>query len=137
MPQLQTARHFVCEDQTSMEMHWGSLAWIHMAQDSDQWWCLRTLRVASRGRSMPMKWARFMTAIRFIRGAVARNQHAPRRMASSGMLRRVAPGRSSYTRVTRISELGTTLGVISNRQTLRRNIKCVRRLLVTASVVPS
>jgi hypothetical protein len=36
-----------------------------------------------------------------------------------------------------IGELGTTLGVTINRRTLRRNTKCVRRLLVTASVVPS
>jgi hypothetical protein len=35
--------------------------------------------------------------------------------------------------VTRIGELGTTLAVISNRRTLRRNTK----LLVTASVFPS
>jgi hypothetical protein len=59
-------------------------------------------------------------------------------MASSGMLRRVALVRTdlseelstSFIRVTRIGELGTTLNVISNRLTLRR-------LLVTASVVPS
>jgi hypothetical protein len=38
--------------------------------------------------------------------------------------------------VTRIGELGTTLAVTSNRRTLRRNIS-VRRLLATASVVPS
>jgi hypothetical protein len=53
-------------------------------------------------------------------------------MASSGMLRRVALVRTdvseqlsaSFIRVTRIDELGTTLDI-------------VRRLLVTASVVPS
>jgi hypothetical protein len=46
--------------------------------------------------------------------------------------------------MTRIGELGTTLAVTSNRRTLRRNTKKyqvflrrVRRLLVTASVVPS
>jgi hypothetical protein len=58
------------------------------------------------------------------------------------MLRRVAHVRTdvleelsaSFIRVTRIGELGTTLAVTSNRRTLRRN---VRRLLVTASVVPS
>jgi hypothetical protein len=52
---------------------------------------------------------------------------------SSGMLRRVALVRTdiseelsaSFIRVTRISELGTTL------------LRSVRRLLVTASVVPS
>jgi hypothetical protein len=52
------------------------------------------------------------------------------RMASSGMLRRVAVGRTdvlvelsaSVIRLTRIDGLGTTLGVTSNRFTLRRNI---------------
>jgi hypothetical protein len=66
-------------------------------------------------------------------------------MVSSGILRRVALVRTdvseelsaSFIRVTRIGELGTTLAVTSNRRTLRRNTKCVRRLLVTASVVPS
>jgi hypothetical protein len=43
---------------------------------------------------------------------------------------------ASIIRVTRIGELGTTLAVTSNRRTLRRNTS-VRRLLVTASVVPS
>jgi hypothetical protein len=70
-------------------------------------------------------------------------------MVSSGMLRRVAlvrtdvseePSASSI-RVTRIGELGTTLAATSNRCTLRRNtlvfLRCVRRLLVTANVVPS
>jgi hypothetical protein len=55
-------------------------------------------------------------------------------MASSGMIRRVALVRTdvseelsaSIIRVTRIGELGTTLAVTSNRQTL-----------VTANVVPS
>jgi hypothetical protein len=62
-------------------------------------------------------------------------------MVSSGMLRRVALVRTDVSeerkasiRVTRIGELGSTPAVTSNRCTLRRN---VRRLLVTASVVPS
>jgi hypothetical protein len=50
-------------------------------------------------------------------------------MASSGMLRRVALVRTdvseelsaSFTKVTRIGELGTTLAVTSNRRRLRRN----------------
>jgi hypothetical protein len=63
-------------------------------------------------------------------------------MVSSGMLRRVALVRtdvleefSASIRVTRIGELGTTLAVTKLYQLvfLRR----VRRLLVTASVVPS
>jgi hypothetical protein len=64
-----------------------------------------------------------------------------------GMLRRVALERTdvseelsaSFIRVTRIGELGTTLAVTSNRRMLRRNAKswCMRRLLVTASVVAS
>jgi hypothetical protein len=69
-------------------------------------------------------------------------------MVSSGMLRHVALVRTyvseetsaSFTRVTRIGELGTTLAVTSNQRTLRRNmvfLHSVRRLLVTASVVPS
>jgi hypothetical protein len=61
-------------------------------------------------------------------------------MVSCGVLRRVALVRTDVSeelsatiiRVTRIGELGT-LAVTSNRRTLRR----VRRLLVTASVVPS
>jgi hypothetical protein len=59
-------------------------------------------------------------------------------MASSGMLRRVTLVRTDvseelnafFIRVTRIGELGRTLAVTSTRRTLRR-------LLVTASVVPS
>jgi hypothetical protein len=60
-------------------------------------------------------------------------------MVSSGFLRRVAlvrtdvleePG-SSFIRVTKIGELGTTQAATSNRRTLRRNTKyLVRRLLV-------
>jgi hypothetical protein len=68
------------------------------------------------------------------------------RMASSGMVRRVALVRTdvsadrsaSVSRGTRIGELRTTLAVTSNRRTLRRNTRCsVRRLLVTAGIVPS
>jgi hypothetical protein len=61
------------------------------------------------------------------------------------LLRRVALVRtdvleepsSLFIRVTRIGELGITLAVTSIRRTLRRNTKCLGRLLVTASVVPS
>jgi hypothetical protein len=57
------------------------------------------------------------------------------RMPSSGMLRRVALVRTdvsmelsaSVFRVTRIGELGTTVGVASNRRTLRRNRRATRR----------
>jgi hypothetical protein len=68
--------------------------------------------------------------------SVVRPEHTqPRRMVSSGMLRHVALVRtdvseepsSSFIRVTRISELGTTLAVT----------RSVHRLLVTASIVPS
>jgi hypothetical protein len=52
-------------------------------------------------------------------------------MVSSEMLRRVALVRTdvseergaSFSRVTRIGELGTILAVTSNRRTLRRNTK--------------
>jgi hypothetical protein len=47
---------------------------------------------------------------------------------------------ASFIRVTRIDELGTTLAVTSNRRALRRDfvfLRSLRRLLVTASVVPS
>jgi predicted hotdog family 3-hydroxylacyl-ACP dehydratase len=66
-------------------------------------------------------------------------------MAFSGMLRRVAPVRTdvseelsaSIIRVTRIGELGTMLAVTSNRHTLHLVfLRSVRRLLVTATVVP-
>jgi hypothetical protein len=49
----------------------------------------------------------------------------------------------SFIRVTIIGELGATLAVTNNRRTLRRNtthlvfLRSVRRLLITASVVPS
>jgi hypothetical protein len=64
-------------------------------------------------------------------------------MASSGMLPRVALVRTdvseerstSIIRVTRIGKLRTTLASTNNRPTLRKN--SVRRLLVTANVVPS
>jgi hypothetical protein len=60
------------------------------------------------------------------------------------MLRRVALVRTdvseelsaSFIRVTRIDELETTLAVISNLHTLKF-LRSVRRLLVTAIVVPS
>jgi hypothetical protein len=39
--------------------------------------------------------------------------------------------------VTKIGELGTTQAATSNRRTLRRNTRSVRRLLVAACVVPS
>jgi hypothetical protein len=57
------------------------------------------------------------------------------RMASSGMLRRVAlvrndvseePG-ASFIRVTKIGALGTTQAATSNRRTLRRNTNTLRR----------
>jgi hypothetical protein len=61
------------------------------------------------------------------------------------MLRRVVLVRTdvseerstTFIRVTRIDELGTTIAVTSNRRTLRRNIRSVRRFLVTSIVVPS
>jgi hypothetical protein len=68
------------------------------------------------------------------------------KMASSRMLRRETLVRTdvseelsaSFIRVTRIGELGTTLAVTSNRRTLRLVfLRSVRRLLVTASAVPS
>jgi hypothetical protein len=66
-------------------------------------------------------------------------------MVSSGMLRCVALVRTdvsevlsaSFIRVTGIDELGTKLTVTSNRCTLLVLLCSVRRLLVTASVVPS
>jgi hypothetical protein len=66
-------------------------------------------------------------------------------MVSSRMLRRVALERTdvseklsaSFIRVTRIGELGTTLAGTSNRRTHLVFLRSVRRLLVTASVVPS
>jgi hypothetical protein len=68
-------------------------------------------------------------------------------MAFSGMLNHVALVRTdvseelsaSFIRVTRIGVLGTTLAVTSNRRKLQRMIflRSVRRLLITASVVPS
>jgi hypothetical protein len=65
------------------------------------------------------------------------------RMVSSGKLRRVALVRtdvseklsSSFIRVTRISELGTTLAVTSNRRTLRRNTKCEEWRLLSCYAV--
>jgi hypothetical protein len=65
-------------------------------------------------------------------------------MAPSEILRRVALVRTdaseelsaSFFRLTRIGELGTTIGVTSNRRTLLLFLPSVRRLLVTSSVVP-
>jgi hypothetical protein len=65
-------------------------------------------------------------------------------MVSSGMLHSVALVRTdvseelsaSFIRVTGIGELGTTLALTSNISTLVF-LRCVRRLLVTANVVPS
>jgi hypothetical protein len=63
-------------------------------------------------------------------------------MVSSGMLRRVTHVKtdvkeelSASIKVTRIGEVGT-LALTSNQRTLRRTNK-LRRLLVTANVVPS
>jgi hypothetical protein len=64
---------------------------------------------------------------------------------SSGMLRRVAFVRTevseelsaSFIRMTSVGELGTTLAVTTTRRTLRRILRSVRWLVVTASVVPS
>jgi hypothetical protein len=61
------------------------------------------------------------------------------------MLRRVALVRTdvseelgaSFIMVTKIGALGTTQAATSNRRTLRRNTRSVRRLLVAACVVPS
>jgi hypothetical protein len=76
-------------------------------------------------------------------------------MTSSGMLHHMALVRTDvseelsavFIRVTRIGELGITLAVTSNRRTPRRStnyqyqdfvfLRSVRRLLVTATVVPS
>jgi hypothetical protein len=85
------------------------------------------------------------TVTRYILGQSLQNSSLMLRVkkASSAMLRRVALIRtdvseelSAFIRATRIGELGTALGVTSNRRTLRRNTS-VRRLLVTANVVPS
>jgi hypothetical protein len=65
-------------------------------------------------------------------------------MVSSGMLRRVAVVRidvseelnASFIRLTRIGEIDTTLAATNNRCTLVF-LRSARRLLVTASVVPS
>jgi hypothetical protein len=65
-------------------------------------------------------------------------------MVSSGLLRRVALVRTDVSeepgasiRVTKIGALGTTQAATSNRRTLRRNLRSVRRLLVAACVVSS
>jgi hypothetical protein len=58
-----------------------------------------------------------------------------KRMASSGMLRRVVLEKPVFrrnvrlqTRITKIGELGTTLGVTSNRRTLRRGVTFLRNV---------
>jgi hypothetical protein len=66
-------------------------------------------------------------------------------MASSGMFRSVDfvttdvsdELSASFIRVTKIGELGTTLAVTSNRDIYLVFLCSVRRLLFTASVVPS
>jgi hypothetical protein len=66
-------------------------------------------------------------------------------MVSSGMLRHVALVRTdvseelstSFTRVERIGELGKTLALTTTRRTHLVFLRRVRRLLVTACVVPS
>jgi hypothetical protein len=65
-------------------------------------------------------------------------------MVSSGMLCRVAPVRTDgseelsafFIRVTRIGDLGASLAVTTNLCTLLVFLCSMRRLLVTASVVP-
>jgi hypothetical protein len=66
-------------------------------------------------------------------GVLDNNMKSPRRITSSGMLRRVALVRTdvseepsaSFMRATRIYELGTTLAVTSNRRTWYFFAACV------------
>jgi hypothetical protein len=109
---------------------------------------------SNRWRVTHRSWANFPQFLKetFVFLSTGRNIIRMWRMASSGMLRRVALVRTnvseelsaSFIRVTRIGELGT-LAVTSNRRTLRRNTKwahfvflrSVRRLLVTTNVPSS
>jgi hypothetical protein len=71
--------------------------------------------------------------------------YSQRRMASSGMLRRVAVGRTdvseelstSFIMVTRIGELRTTLAATTNRRTLRRNTRAKRRNIQEDAILHS
>jgi hypothetical protein len=66
-------------------------------------------------------------------------------MVSSGLLRRVALVRTdvseesgtSFIRVTKVGELGTTQAVTSNRRTLRRNTKFLRSVRRYSLLRPS
>jgi hypothetical protein len=80
-----------------------------------------------------LKWANKGTRIRCHRVALVRTDDSEERIAS-------------IIGVTKFGEVGTTLAATTNRRTLRRNTLCyvdivflcsVRRLVITASVVPS
>jgi hypothetical protein len=96
--------------------------------------------------SCVMRWLFWQKhQIKILHDGVKINGYNGWRIVSSGMLRRAALVRTdvskelsaSFVRVTRIGELGTTLAVTSNQHTLLVFLRSVRRLLVTASVVPS